>query len=158
MSASAAVLGSAAVAAAHGGGDDEDGQQEAGERAAASSAPSRGRELGGVAGCERVLGRACEHLEGEAVVADDEEAVPAGAAEQVALLAVGEPERLGDPVDRLRGLAEQDLAGGVADDRLAEFGREQVAGVLGDRGQAAPAFAGALGEPVQEARRRRVRA
>ena len=68
-----------------------------------------------------MLGGAGEHLEGEAVVADDEEAVPARAAEQVALLAVGEPEGVGDPVDCLRGLAEQDVAGGVVDDRLAEL-------------------------------------
>ena len=98
-----------------------------------------------------MFGGACEHPQREAVVADDEEAVTLRAAEQVALLAVGEPERVGDPVDRLRRLAEQGVAGGVVDDRLAELCCEQVAGVLGDGGQAAPALAGALGEPVEKA-------
>ena len=44
------------------------------------------------------------------------------------------------------------MAGGVADDRLPEFGGEQVAGVLCDRRQAAPAFARGLCESVEEAR------
>ena len=41
-------------------------------------------------------------------------------------------ERVGDQVDGLRGLAHQDLGGGVGDDGLAEVGAEQVGGVLGD--------------------------
>ena len=133
-------------------------QQQHGRRRRAAAFTRLGGELGGVAGRPAVLGRAREHAQREALVADDEEAVPARAAEQVAALALGQPEGLGDLVDRLRGLAEQDLARGVGDDRLPELAREQVARVLGDRRQPAPALAGALCEPVEERSRRRARA
>ena len=53
---------------------------------------------------------------------------------------LGELERLADALDRLWRL-EQHLRGRVGDDRLPELGGEEVAGVLGDGGEAAPALA-----------------
>ena len=136
--------------AAHRGGDDEDGEQEEEAGGADEGAHASTRQLGWVAGCPPVFGGAGEDVEGEAVVADDEEAVSLRAGEEVAGFAGGESERLGDLVDCLWGLAEKDVAGGVGDDRLAEVGAEEVGGVLGDRGEAAPAFTRRFGEAVEE--------
>ena len=61
-----------------------------------------------------------------------------------------EPELGGDFADGLRGLAEQDLGGGVGDHRPAQVGAEDVLGVLGDRGQARVVLAAGLGHPEQE--------
>jgi len=76
---------------------------------------------------------------------------PAGA-EQQPRFAGGQPEHVGDDVDGLRRLAEQDLRGGVGDDHLAEVGTEQVTHVLGDDRQPGPALASRLREPGQELR------
>ena len=64
----------------------------------------------------------------------------------------GQPELGGDPGDRLRGLAEQDLGGGVRDHRAAQVGGQHVFGVLGDGGQPGPGLAGGLGQPVHKFR------
>ncbi len=132
-------------------------QQPGGRRAARSRLPRRRARRGRSSPRRARLGLAST-CSGKRSSPTTKRPCPRGAAEEVAGLPLGQPEGGGDPVDRLRRLAEQDLAGGVRDDRVADLGREQVAGILGDRRQPAPALARALGEPVEKGWRRPARA
>ena len=67
-----------------------------------------------------VLLGAGEGGEGDPVDAGGEEALASCGAEEVGPLAGRQAEGLGQGVDGLGGLAEQDLGGGVGDDGLAE--------------------------------------
>jgi hypothetical protein len=71
-------------------------------------------------------------VEADPVGARQQQSLAAAGAEQQPGFADGEAERVGDDVDGLWGLAQQDLGGGVGDDDLADVGAEQVADVLGD--------------------------
>ena len=72
------------------------------------------------------------------------------AGEQVAALARRQVEGIADAIDRLRRLPQQHLGRGIGDHRLAELAGEEVACVLGDGRQPAPALARRLRKPVQE--------
>ena len=86
-----------------------------------------------------------------------EQALAAGRAEEVGPLAGREAEGLGQGVDGLGRLAQQDLGGGVGHDGLAERAEpSRSAGVLGDDGQPGPVLAGRLGHAEQELGPRRV--
>src|SRR5262249_57036812 len=113
---------------------------------AASGGLLRVGEFGRVAGNELVLFRAGNDLERDSLVAGDQEPGAGRAGEQVTPLTGGEVETLADLGDRLRRLPQEQLGGGVGDDRLPEFAAEQVRRVLGDRGQPTPALARALGQ------------
>src|SRR5205085_1755503 len=65
------------------------------------------RQLGGVAGDERVLFGAGDDLEWDPFVARDQQAGAGRTGEQVAALASGEVEALADLGDRLRRLPQQ---------------------------------------------------
>lgn len=56
------------------------------------------------------------------------------------LFPVRQTEGGGEFVDGLRGLPQQDLGRGVADDGPAEVGAQDIAGVLGRLGETGPVF------------------
>ena len=88
--------------------------------------------------------------EGHPVDPGGQQALAPARAEQVGPLAGRQPEGLGQGVDGLGGLAQQDLGGGVGDHGLAERGAQQVGGVLGDDGEPGPVLAGRLGHAEEE--------
>ena len=81
---------------------------------------------------ELVLPGGRDGLERDAVRAREQEGLAPACGQEHPGLAAGQRERVGDQVDGLRGLAHQDLGGGVGDDGLPEVGAEEVGGVLGD--------------------------
>ena len=88
-------------------------------RRAARSSAGVGGEFGGVGGDQVVLGGGGDGVEGDPVAPGGQQRLPAVGREQERAFPVGQPEQCGDGVDGLRGLAEQDLGGGVGDHRPA---------------------------------------
>ena len=85
-----------------------------------------------------MLGGAGHSLECDAVRPGGQQPLTPARRQQERPFAVGEVEGLGQSIDGLRRLTEQDLGRGVGDHRLAEVRAEEVAGVLGHHGQGGP--------------------
>ena len=86
-------------------------------------------QLGGVGGDQVMFGVGGDCLERDPVSPGGQEGLAAVGREQEGAFAVGQTEGGGDGVDGLRGLAEQDLGGGVGDYCPPELGVEDVGGV-----------------------------
>ena len=106
---------------------------------------------GGVGGEQGMLGRGGQGGEpGPLALRAGQQPLADGGGQQPLTPPLGQREGIGELLQGLGGLAEEDLGGGIGHHRPAQVACQEVGGVLGDHRQATGVFAGRFGQPIQE--------